>query len=179
MSVGRKPVPDNIKELTGSHNKRNASSPRFRSADSVKPLKSVERDPIALEEWERVLPELVANGLLTRASLAIFGSYCLAFAAAEHAQLDVDITGRYIEEPRFNKAGDLVAHIRKPNPSIVQASHARLEMLRHAVEFGMTPSAATRVAANANGDEKPKDDFGSFLAPQDDEVEVKDSNFAN
>lgn len=80
MGAGRPNTPSALRKLSGSNLDRlNKREPRFRSVDSVKPPKLVERDPIALEEWNRALPELVENRLLTRANLMIFAAYCAAY----------------------------------------------------------------------------------------------------
>lgn len=152
--TGRPPKPDSLKDLTGSKQPRNAKSPRFRKVESVPVLKFVERDADALEEWTRVLPELIDNGMLTRANLSTFGAYCQAYANWRHAEDDVFENGRMFTVPVFNKkTGAHEGDRQVVNPNISQAQHAMLAMLRIAVEFGLTPAAATRVSAEP-GDEK-------------------------
>lgn len=170
--AGRKPVPDAIKDLTGSHNRRNPSAPKYRylTLENVPVPKDIERDPTAREEWDGVLPELVQNGLICRANLRIFANYCLAYAEAQHAQDDVFENGRSFDESVFNRQGEVTGTKSKANPAITQAHQARLEMLRYAVEFGMTPSAATRVAA-APGDGQGKS-FGDFMSNDETEEET-------
>lgn len=155
--AGRRPVPDAIKDLTGSHNKRNGKAPRYRylKLENVPVPRDIARDEIALEEWNAVLPELIENGLICRANLRIFANYCLAYAEAQRAQDDIFENGRTIEEDVFNRQGEVSGTRMKANPSISQAHQARLEMLRYAVEFGMTPAAATRVEASPQ--EAPND----------------------
>ena len=109
--AGRRPVPDAIKDLTGSHNARNPRSPRvyvYRSFESIVVLKDVEREPRALELWNEITPELVAAGLLTRGNLTVWGNYCLAYASACHAQDDVFDNGRWVEHDVFDKKGNVV-----------------------------------------------------------------------
>lgn len=160
--AGRKPTPTELRKLSGSNLDRvNRREARFRSVDSVKPLKIVERLPYALEEWNRVLPELVENGLLTKANLAIFGAYCVAYAHWYEAEDDICERGRVLEEPVFNRAGDISGHREKPNPAIAQSHQFSLEMLRHAVEFGMTPASATRISIPA--DAERADSFDEFM----------------
>lgn len=160
--AGRKPTPTETRRLTGSHPERiNRREARFRSVDSVKPLKVVEKSPYALEEWNRVLPELVENGLLTKANLAIFGAYCVSYGQWLEAEDDIAERGRYIEEPVFNRAGDETGHREKPNPSIAQSVQFMMAMLRNAVEFGMTPASATRVQTPP--DAERADNFDEFM----------------
>ena len=175
--AGRRPIPDQIKDLTGSHNKRNSRPLKYRylKLDGVPIPKDIQRDEVALEEWNAVVPELVQNGLLCRANLRILANYCLAHAEAQHAQDEVFENGRMLEEDVFNRAGEVSGQRMKPNPGITQAHQARLEMLRYAVEFGMTPAAATRVE-RGDGADAGKDDFGSFMNGPEEEVELESND---
>lgn len=172
--AGRRPVPDAIKDLTGSHNARNPRSPRFRKLEAVTVLKDVEREPRALEIWNDTVPELVELGLLTYANRRVWGNYCLAYADACAAQDDVFENGRWIEHSIFNNKGEETGTVKKPNPAIRQARDARLEMKCYAVEFGVTPAAATRVQT-ATGDEAAKDDFSKFTGPVEEDSDIDDS----
>lgn len=58
-------------------------------------------------------------------------------------------------------AGDIVGHKYKPNPAIAQAGRARLEMLRYAIEFGMTPSSAAKVQAEPAAEREAS--FADFI----------------
>lgn len=172
--AGRRPVPDAIKILTGSHNALNPDSPVYRNVKGVKPLKVVVRDPVAMEEWDRVLPELVGNGLLTRASLAYFGAYCMAYAAWQHAEDEVSDNGRILVADVFDKKGEVIGSKQYPNPAIAQAQSAMQLMLRIGVEFGLTPAAATRVKAIPSEDHKRS--FNEFLEQEEPKVESESLN---
>jgi P27 family predicted phage terminase small subunit len=164
--MANRPTPTNLRKLSGSHPERiNKREAKFRSMDSVKPLRAVERMPAALEEWNRVLPELVENGLLTRANLAIFGAYCVAYGHWMEAEDDIEERGRVIEEPVFNRQNEQTGHREKPNPSIAQAHQFMLAVLRHAIEFGMTPASATKVCASP--DSERSDSFDEFIGGED------------
>jgi P27 family predicted phage terminase small subunit len=169
--AGRRPTPDHLKLLTGSKNPINGAAPRvfcYRTVNAVPRLKEVDREAYAMEEWDATIPSLVDNGLLTRANLRIWGNYCLAHAAARHAEDDVFENGRYVTTPVFDKKGEQTGERRLPNPGIAQANAARHEMLRIAQEFGMTPAAATRVKANvADG---KTDGFEEFEAPVEEDI---------
>lgn len=135
-------TPTAIRELTGVHLDRvNPKEPRFRSVETAHAPKIVARDPNALEEFNRVVPELIIHGLLTKANLMLFAAYCVAYANWVDSENDVWARGRTLLEEVFNKAGEVSGHRKKPNPSIKQAREFRLEMLRHASSFGMTPES--------------------------------------
>ena len=129
--------------------------------------KYIERDPVAREEWDRVVEELVDNRLLTRANLGIFGAYCAAFAEWMHAADEVEKDGRWLEVPIVNKKGDIVGSRKSAHPGISQAQKARIEMRLHAQEFGMTPASATKVQAEPPAEEK-NTDFADLIAGNDD-----------
>ncbi len=164
--MSNRPIPSALRKLSGSHPERlNRREARFRKIESVIPPKMVAADPVASEEFNRVLPALVDNGLLTRANLALFGAYCLDFAAAEHAQNDVYKNGMWLIEPIFNKNGEHTGDKRKLNPNIAAAVEYRKAMRLHAVEFGMTPAASTKVQAEPAEDKAAS--FDDFMGPEE------------
>ena len=168
--AGRRPIPDEIKRLTGSHNPLNPDSPVFRSVDTAKKLRVVERDQYASEEWDRLVPELVNQGLLTRAGLSYFGAYCMSFSQWQHAEDDITEHGRLIFEEQFDKKGNQIGTKQYLNPALLQAREAMKLMLRIGTEFGLTPSAATRVKANQV--EVKKSSFRDMINDQDEDEMV-------
>lgn len=167
---GRRPVPDAIKDLTGSHNKRNPNSPKFHSVSSVELgnrtwFKRVSADIYAKDMWDEVLPDLVTNGLINRANAALFGAYCLAFARWQHAEDGVEDNGLTIEIPLLNKKGELVGEKRVVNPLVSIAQSHRSDMFRIGIEFGLTPAAATRVTAGV----QPSSADDDFMSPPEED----------
>jgi P27 family predicted phage terminase small subunit len=172
--AGRKPVPDAIKDLTGSKRPRNGNAPKYAYVDaaSARVPKDVQRDPYALEEWNFVIQELINNRMLTRANLRCFANYCLNVAYALHADDDVHEHGRLLNVPIMNKKGDVVDYKKISNPAISQVNIFRLAALRYAVEFGLTPSSQTRVFALPGADDDGKGatgDFTQFTGADDDD----------
>ena len=151
-TLSNRPTPTAIRLLSGSNLHRvNPNEPKhycYRKVESVPTPKSIEQDPVAKEEWLEIIPGLVQNGMLSRANLKTLANYCLAYAAAVHAQDDVIENGRWVHEEIYNtKTGEQIGTKRKINPNIKLAAEGRCEMLRHAIEFGLTPAASTKVAA--------------------------------
>lgn len=61
-----RPTPSSIRKLTGSHLERVSKREAiFRRVDGVVVPKRVQADPYALAKWDEIVPDLVANGLLT------------------------------------------------------------------------------------------------------------------
>jgi len=142
------------RQLTGVHLERvNKLEARFEKLQSLSQVKAL--DEAGREVFDEVGPELLANGLLTRASLKLFTMYCAACAEWEHAALDVQSRGRWLETEVFNTKGDLVGHKRVPNPMLVEMRHSANAARLLAIEFGLTPAAATRVQASPPSDDKP------------------------
>lgn len=94
--------------------------------------------PEALAEWKRIMPELDALGMVTRADMAVIAAYCVAFA-------------RWIEAEQ--KIRETASLIRTSNGNIVQSpwvsiAHRSQElMLKFLAELGLSPVARTRLGA--------------------------------
>jgi len=179
--LSNRPTPTAIRKLSGGNLQRiNPNEPKhycYRNADAVPLPKSISKEPLAKEEWDEIIPGLIQNRMLSRSNLKTLANYCLAYAAAEHAQDDVIENGRWVHEEIYNtKTGEQIGTKRKINPNIKLAAEARCEMLRHAIEFGLTPAAATKVAAGPV--EEKKSSFGDFRS-EDDEPGSEDNFRAN
>jgi len=110
---------------------------------------------VAAIEWMRVSEELGALGLLTGLDRAALAAYCQAYgrwvqaesAIAEMAKRDLLTGGLMIKTSNGNAI---------QNPLVGTAHKAAADMVRYACEFGMTPSARSRIAAG------PLDDGSKF-----------------
>jgi len=150
------------RQLTGVHLERlNKLEARFERLQSLPQVKSL--DEAGREVFDEVGPELLANGLLTRASLKLFVMYCAACAEWEHAALDVQQNGRWLETEVFNTKGDLVGHKRIPNPMLVEMRHSANAARLLAMEFGLTPATAARVVAAPRDDKPAKKSLRDFV----------------
>jgi P27 family predicted phage terminase small subunit len=109
----------------------------------------------ARREWGRVCAELHNLGLLTEIDRAPLAAYCQAYerwvtaerALAAMAQLDPVTSGLLIKTSNGNAI---------QNPLVGIANKACAAMVRYAAEFGMTPSARTRVANTATAEAAPE-----------------------
>lgn len=90
----------------------------------------------ALMEWGRVTVELYRLGLLTEIDRAALAAYCQCYGRWREAEEELAKTGLTITTTNGNVI---------QNP-IVGIANKSLEMMhKFLVEFGMTPSARTRV----------------------------------
>lgn len=155
MKRGPPSQPTALKLVKGNPGRRplNKREPKPRRAIPEMPD---HLDAIARAEWERVVPDLYAAGVLTAIDGAVLAAYCVAYSRwshAEHALARMKerdaTTGAMVIR---TKGGNLIQ-----NPLVGVANRAMLVMTRFALEYGMTPASRTSIAAEvpANGNESP------------------------
>jgi P27 family predicted phage terminase small subunit len=140
---GRKPTPTHLKLVRGNPGKRpvNQAEPK---PQVVLPSPPAELSEDALAEWHRVAAELHRLGILTEVDRAALAAYAQAYgrwvqaerAAAKMAEKDTLTGGLMIRTTNGNAV---------QNPLIGVANKAMADMVRYAAEFGMTPSARSRI----------------------------------
>ena len=140
---GRKPTPTGLKLVTGTDRAARANP------DEPQPEPACPKPPDHLgkearAEWGRVCAHLCALGILSEIDRAALGAYCQAYSRWVQAETALD---RMAER-------DAVTHglmIRTQggnaiqNPLVGTANKAMADMMRYAAEFGMTPSARSRI----------------------------------
>jgi P27 family predicted phage terminase small subunit len=142
MPVGRKPLPTAIHKLNGNPSKKKLND------DPVPPSQSGGKEssfvlPPAPEylgkygkiEWQRVGPVLIKMNLLSEADLQVFEAYCMNVGLLVEAKID-------IEEHGFKIMGQR-GWVKNPALTTFAAATTALRAL--ATEFGMTPSARSRI----------------------------------
>ncbi len=158
MKPGTKPKPTQLKLVEGNRGKRplNTREPRIVTA-LPSPPRHLTAD--ALEEWNRVARLLHRIGLLSAVDRAALAAYAQAYgrwvqaerAIAKMADKDQLTGGLMIKTTNGNAI---------QNPLVGTANKAAADMMRYAAEFGMTPSARTRIAAETPTEsEDPADRF--------------------
>lgn len=143
---GRKPTPTHLKLIKGNPGKR-PINPNEPKPELARPLPPPHLNDDAKVEWGRVIDRLFDLGLMTDLDRAALGAYCQAYgrwSQAERALLKMaesdQLTGALMIK---TKNGNAIQ-----NPLVGTANHAMSEMMRYASEFGMTPSARTRIDAS-------------------------------
>ena len=113
----------------------------------------------ARAEWARIADELSVLGILTRLDRGSLAAYCQAYgrwrqaeaALSRMAERDATTDGLMIR----TKGGNLIQ-----NPLVGTANKAMADMMRYAAEFGLTPSARSRVDGVAHDTGwSPADEF--------------------
>ena len=117
----------------------------------------------AAEEWRHVATELHRMRLLTTIDLVALAAYCNAYKRWRDA---VEMIAEERGTMGLNGNRGLLAKTDsgafRANPLIKIAAEAAAEMLRFAVEFGLTPVARSRIKLGPNKSGPGK--FDGFLA---------------
>ncbi len=150
---GPKPKPTRLKLLQNTARKHRLES-REPAPETACPTAPDHLCSAALEEWGRVVDEMARLGIMSRLDRSVLAAYCQAYgrwvaaetALARMAERDAVTAGLVIR----TKAGNAIQ-----NPLVGAANKAMADMVRYAAEFGMTPSARTRVSALEEGEDNP------------------------
>ena len=151
MTKGRKPIPTKIKALRGNQGKRALGVEPEPRADI--PECPAHLSDEAKREWNSVIPELSACGLMTMVDKAALAGYCQAYGRWAVAETALREAGPVVQ----TKDGNVIQ-----NPYLAVANKAMALMLKFLAEFGMTPSSRVRLAAPG----AKKDALEDFLGPR-------------
>lgn len=145
---GPKPKPTALRILEGnpSHRPLPENEPKP-MADKVKCPSWLHAD--AKKEWRRLAPGLIEMGLLTNSDVQTFAAYCQSYAMWKEAAEHVMREGMMQEAP----SGYIM---KSPYASMAQSSLT--QMKQFAGEFGLTPSARTRISGEQAGAKKLEED---------------------
>ena len=133
---GAKPKPTLLKILEGNPGKRplNADEPKPQLVTTMKAPRNLGK--VARREWARVARELMRMQLLTEVDTTALAAYCQSYERWIQAEAEIAQSGLVVET---------VTGRRIANPAIAVANRSMELMHRFLVEFGMTPSARTRI----------------------------------
>jgi len=170
---GPRPKPNNLKLIQGLPGKRKVEPDRAVTPAIDNPDKDQAKEALkkfrapshlsreAKREWRRIVPRLVAMGLLSSIDIATLAAYCQAYgrwvqAEKTIAKMAEQNTATYALMLRA-ASGTAVT-----NPLVGVANKAKADMVRYAVEFGMTPSSRVRLQPGGTGTPPPTNPFDVF-----------------
>ena len=143
---GRKPKPTGLRLIENNREGRTLNKSEAVVPPSL-PIPPAHLSSEALEEWARVGTELYNCGLLGGVDRAVLAAYCQCYgrwvqaenAIKKMAARDELTSGLMIKTTNGNAI---------QNPLVGTANKAAADMAKYAAEFGMTPSARSRISAN-------------------------------
>ena len=111
--------------------------------------------PLAVKEWNFIVPMLSQLGVLTEIDGKALAAYCEYFAMWRQALDEVRERGITLEEPivKFTDEGpEVIGTKYKRNPAVTIANDAAKIMKSFLVEFGLTPSSRGRLRIEGKPD---------------------------
>lgn len=158
MIGGKRPTPTNLKKLLGNPGKRRLPTREAFVPRSL-PAPPAHLSPEAIEEWQRVSAELFNVGLLSVIDRSALAAYCQVYGRWVQAERGLAALAKldpvYAGLLHVAGNGALTQH-----PLVGTANKAAADMVRYAGEFGMTPSARSRItAAPPEGEKDPAAEF--------------------
>jgi P27 family predicted phage terminase small subunit len=136
---GRVKTPTGLKRLRGNPGRRPLpkGEPEFAPMTTLEPLSFLSVE--AKAEWTRLAKPLTLQGILTMADVAAFACYCESWATFKRATEELSV------------AGDIVSTRDGMRPSPYhRIRNAAFDHLKtFACQFGLTPSARTKIVAPA------------------------------
>lgn len=135
---GRKPKPTALKVLEGNPGKRPLNT------DEPKPKKKAPKcpswlEPEAKKEWRSMSKTLEQIGVLTQVDGAAFAGYCQAYARWKEAEEFLTKNGTIFKTPS--------GYIQQVPQVSISQTYLKI-MKNFCSEFGLTPSARTRIKAD-------------------------------
>lgn len=145
---GRKPKPTAIKELEGNPGKRplNQHEPKPKGKAPPCPAWLL---PEAKKEWRRMAKQLEGLGLLTEVDMTAFSGYCQAYARWREAEEYITKNGATVKT-----ASGYLQQV----PQVAIATNYLKLLNRFCAEFGLTPSARSRIVADTGSNGAGEDD---------------------
>lgn len=108
-------------------------------------------DAMALEEWNRLAPDLVATGVLTGWDVQAFAEWCDAASTVAFAAQQLAAEGHLVERAVFDRNG-VETGTRIVTNEWFYIQKAALEVTsKRAARFGLTPAERSGVAVNRGG----------------------------
>ena len=133
---GRKPKPTALKVLEGNPGKRELNKSEVKPVRGALPECPDWLETEAKAEWERLSKIMYELGILTVLDVAPFASYCQAYARWKEAEEFISQHGSIVK----TKSGYW-----QQVPQVSIAHSNQKIMMQAASEFGLTPSARSRM----------------------------------
>jgi P27 family predicted phage terminase small subunit len=130
----RKPKPKGLKEIAASQHK-SLSDPKETKPSRILECPA-ELSPLARQEWNRMIAELMPMCVLSSVDRGPLAAYCVAYALWIEATDMLQKHGAMIKSPNGYP---------QQSPFLAVANKQLENMLRIACEFGFTPASRSRI----------------------------------
>jgi P27 family predicted phage terminase small subunit len=140
---GRKPKPTKLKQMQGTAQPCRVLENEMQVSNLANiPDPPFDLSPQAQREYYIICQELLAKKMLHLVDLSLLTAYSNEMALYIETEKTLKTTGRIDEF--YNEDGQLIRRQAKPEQKI--SNDALAKALKLAVQFGLTPSARTRIA---------------------------------
>lgn len=133
---GPVPLPTNIKKMRNTDRKDRAVQ-NEPEPDVAAPPCPGWLGELARKEWSRLVPELLAVGVLSKLDMTVLASYCHAVQEIQELEEDIRAKGRY----QASQSG-----YEQKRPALSDRDAAIERANKFGRELGLTPSARTRIS---------------------------------
>ncbi|MEE8473552.1 MAG: phage terminase small subunit P27 family [Dehalococcoidia bacterium] len=143
---GRPPKPRELRALAGNagHRSMDEDPPKPKAGRPPKP-ELVEDDPVASQEWDRVIPLIEAMRILGEEDGTALAAYCILYSRWTQAEKQVQTSGITITVV----TGTGVRVVK--NPAVTIAEKALSQLAGFIAEFGLSPQARSRINVKKAG----------------------------
>ena len=140
---GRPPKPTKLKKMAGTDQPCRVRDDEMQVAQVVKiPPPPMDLSDQGMREWNIITAELYAKQMLHEVDLSLVAAYCNEMGLYIETEKILRERGRVDEF--YDDDGELIRRLSKPEQKI--AKDALNAALKIASQFGLTPSARTRIA---------------------------------
>jgi len=152
---GKPPLPSSVIDIRGGarhyHRKKEDLELEPNPNPNIPPCPD-HLDAVAKEEWDRVVEEIEALGIVTNLDMSVLASYCNSYSRWVRATTKVNEEGYFYTLPNGYQ---------QQNANLSIANKAEEMMLRAAGKLGFTPSDRSQVKRvdNPNKQEDRKERF--------------------
>ena len=156
---GTKPKSSAEKRLQGVRSERiNNQEPVPDLGDVVPPAGFADASRLV---WDSLAPDLERKGVLTPWDVETFAAFCDAVVLRHDAQKEIEAEGAVIEQPVFDRHGQLSGHRVVRSQWMLVLKDANADVARFGARFGLTPSDRASLKV---GDGKTKDPTARLLS---------------
>jgi P27 family predicted phage terminase small subunit len=155
MKRGKKPKPTDQKKAKNTLRKSRVFEDeiKFDEVEGV-PLPPTFLGSNGQAEWQRVVPQLSARGVLTVTDLNILAAYCHEVDQYFESLKILEAEGKYITIT--NKNG---SEYKGVHPAVGVANNHLKNFLKIATEYGFTASSRTRISVSKSKSDPEKERF--------------------